>query len=480
MLPEYHEQELVAGSTTITGVTSGKVVVTLHWDINRTATFRVFVPDTTEVTLAELALQKYDSDPAVVSKVADAALRAEDAADRAEDVSDAFGSLEGVEDLVQAAEGAATSATSSAAAASVSATSANDSQVSAASSATAAAQSAVNAADSERVAGEHKGATESAAAGAVLSADDAATSAVDAEASASAAASSASTAGDHVAAASGHAQAAFEEAERSSSEADRAEAAAQSATTGVEPDTVGRLHLTPDLRGEIDGKAPSVHNHDGAYYTKAQADGQYVSTSGGTIRNGHLRMDGGEVHYIRPDTTGGWARGFFWMDRDATTIAGIGVLGNATIVNYFYLGHGNEPWSAPVFRAYQDRVSITNLEVTGAVTGIEADDVGAAPVVHTHTSEHISDATATGRSVLTASSQANARSAIGAGTSSLALGTTSSTAAAGNHTHSQYATTTTVNSVSGRVTTLENSQPIIVSSLPSSPLPGRIYYVTGA
>lgn len=36
----------------------------------------------------------------------------------------------------------------------------------------------------------------------------------------------------------------------------------------------------------------------------------------------------------------------------------------------------------------------------------------------------------------------------------------------------------TVTSVSSRVTTLENAQPIIVSSLPSSPLPGRIYLVT--
>ena len=41
------------------------------------------------------------------------------------------------------------------------------------------------------------------------------------------------------------------------------------------------------------------------------------------------------------------------------------------------------------------------------------------------------------------------------------------------------ADTATVTSVSSRVTTLENAQPIIVSSLPSSPLPGRIYLVTG-
>lgn len=52
---------------------------------------------------------------------------------------------------------------------------------------------------------------------------------------------------------------------------------------------------------------------------------------------------------------------------------------------------------------------------------------------HTHTVADVSDSTSVGRSVLTASSAANARSAIGAGTSNLALGTTSSTAKAGDY-----------------------------------------------
>ena len=46
------------------------------------------------------------------------------------------------------------------------------------------------------------------------------------------------------------------------------------------------------------------------------------------------------------------------------------------------------------------------------------------------------------------------------------------------HTHSQYATTSQVDGVSGRVSSLEDSAPIIVSSLPADPLPGRIYLVT--
>lgn len=64
-----------------------------------------------------------------------------------------------------------------------------------------------------------------------------------------------------------------------------------------------------------------------------------------------------------------------------------------------------------------------------------AADVGAAPASHTHTAAQVSDASTVGRSVLTAADAAAARSAIGAGTSSLAVGTGAAQAAAGNHTH---------------------------------------------
>lgn len=49
------------------------------------------------------------------------------------------------------------------------------------------------------------------------------------------------------------------------------------------------------------------------------------------------------------------------------------------------------------------------------------------------TSEDITDSTTVGRAVLTATDAAAARTAIGAGTSNLALGTTSSTALAGDY-----------------------------------------------
>ena len=53
-----------------------------------------------------------------------------------------------------------------------------------------------------------------------------------------------------------------------------------------------------------------------------------------------------------------------------------------------------------------------------------------------------------------------------------------------SHTHSQSEVDGLEAALSGkaessRVAALEGSQPIIVSSLPSSPLPGRIYLVTG-
>ncbi|MNW38166.1 hypothetical protein D3C74_152250 [compost metagenome] len=59
-------------------------------------------------------------------------------------------------------------------------------------------------------------------------------------------------------------------------------------------------------------------------------------------------------------------------------------------------------------------------------------NLGTLAQADTVTASKIEDATATGRSMLTAADAAAARTAIGAGTSNLALGTTASTALAGN------------------------------------------------
>ncbi|WP_326698040.1 hypothetical protein OG909_12220 [Streptomyces sp. NBC_01754] len=73
------------------------------------------------------------------------------------------------------------------------------------------------------------------------------------------------------------------------------------------------------------------------------------------------------------------------------------------------------------------------------------------PAAHTHTAAQVSDATATGRSVLTAADAAAARTAIGAGTSSVVVGTGAADAAAGTHTHT--AATVTATEVGGGTAT---------------------------
>lgn len=77
------------------------------------------------------------------------------------------------------------------------------------------------------------------------------------------------------------------------------------------------------------------------------------------------------------------------------------------------------------------------LQLAGDLGGTAASPTvpglaGKANASHTHVATDVSDSTATGRAVLTAADAAAARTAIGAGTSSLVLGTTAGTAAEGN------------------------------------------------
>jgi len=90
--------------------------------------------------------------------------------------------------------------------------------------------------------------------------------------------------------------------------------------------------------------------------------------------------------------------------------------------------------TAAKLNAIEDAIDATVATVNGVGPDSAGNVVvsgGGGPI----TSADISDSTATGRAVLTAADAATARSAIGAGTSNLAIGTTGSTAAAGNHNH---------------------------------------------
>ena len=81
----------------------------------------------------------------------------------------------------------------------------------------------------------------------------------------------------------------------------------------------------------------------------------------------------------------------------------------------------------------------TSSLVLGTTPGTAADGAdprlsdARTPTAHAHPASQVSDSTTVGRSVMTAIDAAAARTAIGAGTSSLALGTTGTTAKAGNY-----------------------------------------------
>lgn len=97
--------------------------------------------------------------------------------------------------------------------------------------------------------------------------------------------------------------------------------------------------------------------------------------------------------------------------------------------------------------AYWDLLARAGVDGLGSVVSVNSvgpdgsgdvvlapGDIGAADASHTHTATQISDSTAVGRDVLTAANAAAARAAIGAGTSSLIIGTTAGTAMEGDKT----------------------------------------------
>lgn len=105
--------------------------------------------------------------------------------------------------------------------------------------------------------------------------------------------------------------------------------------------------------------------------------------------------------------------------------------------------------------AYEKYTWVTGETITAELLnhmeqGIEETEQAIPPVI---TWENISQKP---EFVAEGSTQEEARNSIGAGTSNLEIGTTSSTAAAGNHSHSDYATVTALNDLVARVEALEN------------------------
>lgn len=151
ILPDFHEQELVNGSATVTGVTPGRTIIQVFWDINRTATLRVTVPDKPSVTLSSLVLQRYDSEPLIVGEVASSAEAAAVSRDEAAQfVADAKKQADAAQTSANRAYTNYSAAWRSKNAASKSETAAEASATAAAGSATAAADSATKAAASQK------------------------------------------------------------------------------------------------------------------------------------------------------------------------------------------------------------------------------------------------------------------------------------------------------------------------------------------
>lgn len=88
--------------------------------------------------------------------------------------------------------------------------------------------------------------------------------------------------------------------------------------------------------------------------------------------------------------------------------------------------------------------------ITAKFATMQTDINGKAPLVHTHVANDITDASAIGKSVLRSNTTTAARDAIGAGTSSLTIGTVAGTA-------------------------LEGHRLQVVASLPGSPTPNTWY-----
>ncbi len=184
------------------------------------------------------------------------------------------------------------------------------------------------------------------------------------------------------------------------------------------------------MQDDIDGKAASSHTHDDRYFTESEINSMVVKLTGDqtlsgtkTINSNDLRMNGGSVAYLRPATTGGWAKGFWWQ-KNATDdvpferIGGIGVLGSNMNVTKFYIGYGVSPWSGSALEIYPNYTNAKGLKVNNVDVIIEGDsrltnarpasdvyswakasskpsytasEVGAAAASHNHTKSQITD-----------------------------------------------------------------------------------------
>lgn len=215
------------------------------------------------------------------------------------------------------------------------------------------------------------------------------------------------------------------------------EGAAGSGGSGTPADatttTKGVIQLAGDLGGTaaaptvpgLAGKANTSHTHDDRYYTETETD----TLLSGKSATGHTHT----ASNISDSTTVGRSVLTATDAAAARTAIGAGTssLAIGTTSTTAKAGDYTPPADAAAGTA-----SMRTLG-TGALQAVAGNDSrlsdARTPLTHTHTASQISDSTTVGRSVVTATDAAAARTAIGAGTSNLAIGTTSTTAKAGDY-----------------------------------------------
>ncbi|QLF83533.1 minor tail protein [Gordonia phage RedWattleHog] len=182
--------------------------------------------------------------------------------------------------------------------------------------------------------------------------------------------------------------------------------------------------------GEITSKpasfAPSAHTHAISEVTNLQTalDGKAASS------HTHLAVD------ISNSTTVG--RSVLTATDAAAARSAIGAgTGNSNLALGTTAGTAKAGDYVPAWSEVTGKPSsftpAAHSHAVADVTGLQTALDGKSDSGHTHAATAISDSTVVGRSVLTAADAAAARTAIGAGTSSLTIGTTGTTAKAGNY-----------------------------------------------
>lgn len=342
-----------------------------------------------------------------------------------------------------AAQGYAATATTQAGNAAVSATAASGSATAAAGSATTAsghaadaASSATAASGSAATATTQAGNAAASATAASGSATAAANSATAASESATTAAASATTASNHATTASGHAATATTQASTATSSASIAAGHA----TDAENSAIAAAQSAQDAADVVNSGIPNANS----------------TTKGGIMLAGDLAGT-----YDAP-TVPGLASKLDQTAVDARVSAGIanwvnGAPAALDTLNELAAALGDDPnFATTVSNQLGTKAPLASPALTGSPTinskaVVVTDDSrlsdARTPTAHNHPATQISDSTTVGRAVLTASDAATARSAIGAGTSSLTIGTTGTTACAGNDTRLSDTRTPSDNSV---------------------------------